>query len=94
VQLGPVFLTNDDRPFTLTARRTAAGNKSRSCESLTQAIRKLQDKAGIEVAGATETRRTFAVRFNRKGYDVRHIREVFGAGQPVRYTGTCGRRPS
>jgi len=25
---------------------------------------------------------------------VRHIREVFGAGQPVRCTGTCGRRPS
>jgi hypothetical protein len=26
VQLGPVFLTNDGRPFTLTTRKTGAGN--------------------------------------------------------------------
>ena len=35
VQRGPVFLTIDGRPFTLTTRRTSAGNVSRSCESLT-----------------------------------------------------------
>ncbi len=34
VQLVPVFLTNDGRPFKLTTRKTAAGNMSRSCESL------------------------------------------------------------
>ena len=50
VQLGPVFLTNDGRPFTLTTRKTGAGNVSRSCESLTQTIRKLHDQAGIEAA--------------------------------------------
>ena len=59
VQLGPVFLTNDGRPFTLTTRKTGAGNTSRSCESLTQVIRKLHDQAGIEAAGATSARRTF-----------------------------------
>ncbi|MCW7541666.1 hypothetical protein OOT46_28105 [Aquabacterium sp. A7-Y] len=66
------------RPFTLTARRTSAGNTSRSCESLTQTIRKLHDQAGIECAGATASRRTFAVRLHRRGYDLRHIREVLG----------------
>lgn len=78
VQLGPVFLTNDGRPFTLTTRKTAAGNTSRSCESLTQVIRKLHDQAGIEAAGATAARRTFGVRLKREGYDLRHIREVLG----------------
>ena len=78
VHLGPVFLTNDGRPFTLTTRITSAGNKSRSCESLTQVIRKLHDQAGIEAAGATAARRTFAVRLHRRGYDLRHIREVLG----------------
>jgi hypothetical protein len=78
VQLGPAFLTNDGRPFSLTARRTAAGSVSRSCESLTQVIRKLHDQAGIESAGATAARRTFGVRLYRKGYDLRHIREVLG----------------
>ena len=78
VKLGPVFLTNDGRPFTLTTRKTGAGSVSRSCESLTQTIRKLHDQAGIEAAGATAARRTFAVRLHRKGYDLRHIREVLG----------------
>lgn len=77
VELGPVFLTNDGRPFTLTTRKTGAGNTSR-CESLTQVIRKLHDQAGIEAAGSTASRRTFAVRLHRKGYDLRHIREVLG----------------
>ena len=78
VHLGPVFLTNDGRPFTLTTRNTSAGNKSRSCESLTQVIRKLHDQAGIESAGAMAATRTFAVRLHRRGYDLRHIREVLG----------------
>ena len=78
VQLGPAFLTNDGRPFTLTTRKTAAGNVSRSCESLTQVIRKLHDQAGIEAAGASAARRTFGVRLHRRGYDLRHIREVLG----------------
>jgi site-specific recombinase XerD len=78
VELGPVFLTNDGRPFTLTTRRTGAGNTTRSCESLTQVIRKLHAQAGIEGAGATSARRTFGVRLHRRGYDLRHIREVLG----------------
>lgn len=78
VQLGPVFLTNDGRPFTLTTRKTGAGNVSRSCESMTQVIRKLHDQAGIEAAGASAARRTFGVRLHRKGFDLRHIREVLG----------------
>ncbi len=78
VQLGPVFLTNDGRPFTLTTRKTSAGNVSRSCESLTQVIRRLHDQAGIEAAGASAARRTFAVRLHRKGFDLRNIREMLG----------------
>jgi site-specific recombinase XerD len=78
VQPGPVFLTSDGRPFTLTTRKTSAGNVSRSCESLTQVIRRLHDQAGIEAAGASAARRTFGVRLHRKGYDLRHIREVLG----------------
>ena len=78
VHLGPAFLTNEGRPFTLTTRRTGCGNVSRSCESLTQVIRKLHDQAGIEAAGATAARRTFGVRLHRRGYDLRHIREVLG----------------
>jgi site-specific recombinase XerD len=38
--------------------------------------------AQLEVAdvldGATASRRTFAVRLHRRGYDLRHIREVLG----------------
>jgi len=78
MQLGPAFLTNDGRPFTLTTRKTGTGNTSRSCESLTQVIRKLHDQAGIEAAGASAASRTFGVRLHRKGYDLRHIREVLG----------------
>ena len=72
-------LTNDGRPFTLTTRKTDAGNTSRSCcETLTQVIRKQHDQAGIEAAGATSARRTFGVRLHRAGYDLRHIREALG----------------
>lgn len=74
----PVFLTNQGKPFSMTTRRTAAGSISRSCESLTEIIRKLHDQAGIEAAGATACRRTFAVRLYRQRYDLRHIREVLG----------------
>lgn len=41
-------------------------------------IRKLHEQAGIEAAGASAARRTFGVRLHRKGYDLRHIREVLG----------------
>ena len=78
MQFGLVFLTSDGRPITLTTRKISAGNTSRSCETLTQVIRKLHDQAGIEAAGATSTRRTFGVRLHREGYDLRHIREVLG----------------
>lgn len=78
VELGPVFLTSDGCPFALTTRKTGAGNTSRSCEVLTQVIRKLHDQAGIEAAGASAARRTFGVRLKREGYDLRHIREVLG----------------
>lgn len=78
VHLGPVFLTSDGRPFTLTTRKTSAGNTSRSCETLTQVIRKMHDQADIEAAGATSTRRTFGVRLHREGYDLQHFPDVLG----------------
>lgn len=76
--LGPVFLTTDGRPFTLTTKVTKVGNKLRSCETLSEVIRKLHAQAGIEGAGSTSGRRTFAVRLHRAGLDLRHIREVTG----------------
>ena len=36
------------------------------------------DQAGIEGAGATACRRTFAVRLHSQRYDLRQIREVLG----------------
>jgi hypothetical protein len=65
-------------PSAVILRLTAGGNTSRSCESPTQTIRKLHDQAGIEGAGATSTQRMFAVRLKRRGYDLRHVREVLG----------------
>lgn len=78
----------------LTTRKTGAGNVSRSCESPTQVIQKLHDQAGIEAAGATAARCTFVVRLHRKGYDLRHIREVLGLADPVGGEGAVRRRPS
>ena len=43
-----------------------------------QVFRKLHTQAGLEGAGATSGRRTFGVRLHRRGYDLRHIREVLG----------------
>lgn len=63
VQFGPAFLTNDGRPFTLTTRRTGAGNMSRSCNlRMTWVNDSHVDQAGIEAAGATSTRRTWPPR--------------------------------
>lgn len=93
VQLGPVFLTNDGRPFSSTMRKTSASNISRSCESLTQVIRKLHDQAGIEAAGASAARRTFGVRLHRKGYDLLLIREVLGLATPSAAKALCDGDP-
>lgn len=38
----------------------------------------LHAQAGIEGGHALAARRTFAVRLNRKGYDIRHIAELLG----------------
>lgn len=59
-------------------RAAGAGHITRACERLTQVIRKLHAQAGIDAAGATSTRRTFGVRLHRRGYDLRHLREVLG----------------
>ena len=93
VELGPVFLTNDGRPFALTTRRTTAGNASRSCEVLTQVIRKLHDQAGSEAVGATAARRTFGVRLKREGYDLRYFREMLGLANLSAAKAPCGGEP-
>lgn len=74
----PLFLAVDGKPFTFTRRVTKAGEESYSCESLTQIIRRLHTQAGIESGSALSARRTFAVRLNRKGYDLRHIQTILG----------------
>lgn len=83
VQLGPAILTNDGRPFTMTTRRTGAGNTSRSCESLSEVIRKLHDQAGIEAAGATASRRTFAVASTSQGLRPATHPRGLGLGDPL-----------
>lgn len=75
----PLFLAVDGKPFTFTRRKTKAGTESYSCESLTQIIRRLHTQAGIEGGSALSARRTFGVRLNRKGFDLRHIQTLLGA---------------
>ena len=74
----PIFLNSDGESYKLTKRKTATGNLSHSCDSLSQLFRKLHHQAGIEGASAMSGRRTFAVRLHRKGYDLRHINELLG----------------
>lgn len=75
----PLFLAVNGQPFTFTKRTTKAGTDSYSCESLTQIIRRLHTQAGIEGGSALSARRTFGVRLNRNGYDLRHIQTLLGA---------------
>ena len=75
---GPLFRRADGEPYGLTQRKLASGTISYSCDSLSQVFRRLHAQAGIEGGHALAARRTFAVRLNRKGYDVRHIAELLG----------------
>lgn len=77
---GPLFRRADGEPYSLTQRKLASGTISYSCDSLSQVFRRLHAQAGIEGGHAMAARRTFAVRLNRKGYDVRHIAELLGHG--------------
>lgn len=74
----PLFLRADGEPYGLTKRKLASGTISYSCDSLSQVFRRLHAQAGVEGGHALAARRTFAVRLNRKGYDVRHIAELLG----------------
>lgn len=74
----PIFLTDQGEPYKLTERRTATGSISYSCDSLSQLFRKLHAQAGVEGASATSARRTFAVRLNNRGYDLKHIKVLLG----------------
>lgn len=75
---GTLFRRADGQPYQLTQRKLASGTTSYSCDSLSQVFRRLHAQAGIEGGHALAARRTFAVRLNRKGYDVRHIAELLG----------------
>ncbi len=75
-----IFLTDEGEPYKLTARRTATNAISYSCDRLSQLFRKLHLQAGIEGASAMSGRRTFAVRLNNRGFDLKHIKELLGHG--------------
>jgi len=77
---GPLFRRADGEPYGLTKRNLPSGTTSYSCDSMSQVFRRLHAQAGIEGGHALAARRTFAVRLNRKGYDVRHIAELLGHG--------------
>ena len=77
---GTLFRRADGAPYGLTKRNLDSGKISYSCDSLSQVFRRLHAQAGIEGGHALAARRTFAVRLNRKGYDVRHIAELLGHG--------------
>ena len=74
----PIFLTDEGEPYKLMKRKTKAGTISYSCDSLSQLFRKLHMQAGVEGASATSARRTFAVRLNNKGYDLKSIKILLG----------------
>lgn len=74
----PIFLTDEGEPYKLTVRRTATGAISYSCDSLSQLFRKLHAQAGVDGASAASGRRTFGVRLNNKGYDLKHIKTLLG----------------
>ena len=73
----PIFLRADGEPYGLTQRKLDSGTISYSCDSLSQVFRRLHSQAGV-IGHALAARRTFAVRLNRKGYDVRHMAELLG----------------
>jgi site-specific recombinase XerD len=74
---GPLFRRADGEPYQLVSRKLASGTISYSCDSLSQVFRRLHAQAGVP-GHALAARRTFAVRLNRCGYDVRHIAELLG----------------
>ena len=74
----PIFLTDEGAPYKLMERTTVAGAVSYSCDSLSQLFRKLHAQAGVKGASATSARRTFAVRMNNRGYDLKHIKTLLG----------------
>jgi site-specific recombinase XerD len=75
---GPLFLTDDGKPFSFTKRITSTGAISYSCETLNEIVRRLHTQAGIEGGNASAARRTFAVRLHRDGRSLKLIQELIG----------------
>ncbi len=75
---GPLFLTEDGEPYSLTKRTLPSGVLSYSCNTLGAYISRLHANAGIEGASANSARRSLAVKLHRKGYDLVHIAKLLG----------------
>ena len=75
---GRLFLTDDGKPYALTAKTLPSGVISYSCNTLGAVISKLHANAGIEGGNAQAARRTWAVKQHRKGYDLVHIAKILG----------------
>lgn len=75
---GPLFLTEDGEPYSLTKRTLNSGLISYSCNTLGAYISRLHANAGIEGGSAQSARRTLAVKLYRKGYDLVHIAAILG----------------
>lgn len=73
-----IFLTDEGKPYALTAKRLPSGVVSYSCNTLGAVISKLHTNAGIEGGNAQAARRTWAVKQHRKGYDLVHIAKILG----------------
>lgn len=73
-----LFLTDDGKPYSLTAKKLPSGVLSYSCNTLGAVISKLHANAGIEGGNAQAARRTWAVKQHRKGYDLVHIAKILG----------------
>lgn len=73
-----LFMTDDGKPYALTAKTLPSGVVSYSCNTLGAVISKLHANAGIEGGNAQAARRTWAVKQHRRGYDLVHIAKILG----------------
>lgn len=75
---GPLFLTEDGKPYLQTKRTFPSGVISNSCNTLGAYISRLRVNAGVEGGSAESARRTPAVKLHRKGDDLADIATILG----------------
>lgn len=77
----PIILTDEGKPYKLYARKTSTGAVSRSADALSQLIRGLHSKSGLEGGGAESGPVWFARSLDSKLYDLKSISVLLGHKQ-------------